>query len=105
MPKWVSALRICKLYHKQDWKCSYCWDYLYLQKEIHIDHIYPKIKWWTLKYENTALACWYCNRVKKDKSVDFINEYIKPYKEWIINDKKDLKEYNQYLMLKDKFNS
>ena len=99
-----SIMKYLKLYDRQKWLCKYCKDKLISQVAVHLDHIIPKIKWWTLEYWNICLCCHYCNIVKKDNDVTYITEWIKPYTDWIVVDKKDLREYNQMIKSQKKFN-
>lgn len=101
--KWVSAIKVIKIYERQKWLCPYCFDKLSEMNEVHVDHIIPKSQWWWLWYDNIALSCRQCNIIKSSKWVEYIKEYMRPYREWIIKDKKNIREYNQYINMKEKY--
>ena len=90
---------------KQSGLCAYCLDNLLLCNLVHIDHIHPESKWWDLSEENTCLCCGYCNTVKRENNVDYILNRLKPYREGIVKDKKDLKDYHKRVDLNNKFTS
>ena len=101
-----SNLRIL-LFSEQKGKCHYC--HCDLIAEIkkrhkpHLDRTIPKIRGGRYELGNVRLVCGPCDSSKSDRSEEEFVEYIKPYVNGQVKDRKDLSEYNQYLKLKKKY--
>lgn len=83
-------------------RCAYCNDILYLD-EVSLDHIIPESIGGTDEENNINFCCKFCNSSKGTKSVDKFIEYIKPYVDRVVFDKKDLKQYYKFKKLEEKY--
>lgn len=105
--KGFSKGNLILLYEAQKGRCAYCGcsllEVIKDGKSIQFDHIEPKSKNGNDELKNLCLVCSWCNSVKRDKSMEEFMQYLKPYLERIVKDKKDLREYHQYKKLSIKF--
>lgn len=102
-----------KLYHKQEGKCAYCgvdvvmtshhpMDFGYDPNLAVTDHILPLCRGGATEEENLCVVCCWCNCVKGKKSLEEFLEYIQPMIQGVVP-KCDLKQYNLYKKLRDRF--
>lgn len=106
MPQQISRNKLFILFHDQDGKCAYCQDPLVDDcrkgKTPHIDHIIPKKNGGTGKKENLCLACSFCNLAKSTRSAEEFLEFMQPFFNGKC-EKKDLKDYHNWLEFNKKF--
>jgi len=65
----ISPIKKINIFNKYNSKCAYCGTSICL-KTFHIDHIKPKSKGGTYKYDNLNPSCGGCNLSKSNRLLD-----------------------------------
>jgi len=95
----LNPTSIIELYINQAGLCAYCrCDLLaeiYSGGSVVIEHIIPVSRGGTNERSNLCISCDECNRVKRSKTGDEYNEFLKPFHAGLV-EKKELTQYHRF---------